>query len=757
MRCVQWLGTEMGCRGMRSSRTGPRRKEHQLTLVSRQRLEYSDRLVEAVRDRAPRLDIRLADLRSHDVKLWQALRSDPFRHLRALQKVCHEKAQQERPGYDKKRTCWSTILLLSLSLLPCTHKPPPVRQEIQVGLVGPVGASPLSPRQLHASHLRQLVCLTGVATKVGAVQPKLQESVHYCPATQHRSKRRYVDATDPLLGLPQLGSDGNEEPDKLIHITNTTYPTKDKDGNPLETEFGLSLFKDHQRIVLQEMPESAPLGQLPRSLDLILDHDLVDQIKPGDRVQITGVYRALSPGVTKQASTSGRFPTVVLVNHVQVLGNSQAQLEYAVEDIRNIRQLSQQHPNILQLLGHSLAPSLHGLERIKQAVVLQLLAGMEKNLANGTHLRGDINILLVGDPSTAKSQLLRAAMNMAPLAISTTGKGSSGVGLTAAVTSDPETRERRIEAGAMVLADRGLVCVDEFDKMGEPDRVALHEVMEQQTVTLAKAGLHATLNARCAILAAANPVYGQYARSKSLMENIGLPDSLLSRFDLLFVVLDQMDPVNDRNIATHVVQGHQRGGYESEEEEDDEDRAHRVWYRRNEILDHQFLRKYLHFAKTRIQPRLTTEAREWIATGYTELRQNAQRVVTARSLESLIRLATAHAKARLSDTVEAQPDAQVALELLRYAMYHEEQPEKSMDVEDSAAVDQSVVTDDDASVEASTLVDLETTKRRIWDLLQQNGGSWEMGEGLSAEEEEAIRMLVAEDRAMVEDGLLVAI
>src|SRR5277367_1985525 len=329
----------------------------------------------------------------------------------------------------------------------------------------------------------------------------------------------------------------------------------------------------------------------------------------------------------------------------------------------------------------------------------------------------DINILMVGDPSTAKSQMLRFVLNTAPLAIATTGRGSSGVGLTAAVTTDKETGERRLEAGAMVLADRGVVCIDEFDKMSDIDRVAIHEVMEQQTVTIAKAGIHTSLNARCSVIAAANPIYGQYDTRKDPHKNIALPDSLLSRFDLLFVVTDDVSDERDRMISEHVLRMHryQAPGAEPGQpiredhvqslevgggtDEGEPTRATEMWEkfnpmihagiaaqttsrrsRRNReqgILSVGFIKKYIQFAKGRKAPVLTKGAADKIVSTYTALRNDELAVnqrktspMTARTLETLIRLSTAHAKARLANTVDEE-DAQVAADILKFALFRE--------------------------------------------------------------------------------------
>ncbi|KAI9819758.1 MAG: MCM DNA helicase complex subunit [Phylliscum demangeonii] len=579
---------------------------------------------------------------------------------------------------------------------------------------GSFGEFACSPRTLGSSQLNRMISLEGIVTKCSLVRPKVVKSVHYNETKKQFHFREYKDQTMTANGA----------------VTSSVYPQEDDEGNPLITEYGYCTYRDHQTISIQEMPERAPAGQLPRGVDVLMDDDLVDRVKPGDRIQLVGVYRSL--GNRNASSGSATFRSLITANHVLLLssksGGGVAQGAISYGDIRNINRVAKRK-NVFELLAQSLAPSIYGHEQLKKAVLLMLLGGQEKNLANGTHLRGDINILMVGDPSTAKSQLLRFVLNTAPLAIATTGRGSSGVGLTAAVTSDKETGERRLEAGAMVLADRGVVCIDEFDKMSDIDRVAIHEVMEQQTVTIAKAGIHTSLNARCSVIAAANPIFGQYDPHKDPHRNIALPDSLLSRFDLLFVVTDDMDDVRDRRISEHVLRMHRYRAPGTEDGAPVREQLHQMLAvglddhppdrhrgpdhdpaaggavtdvyekynvmlhggvtvttgrgagRRVEVLSIPFVKKYLQYAKSRIKPILTQAAADHIVATYSALRndelegnQRKTSPMTARTLETLIRLATAHAKARLSNRVEER-DATAAEAILRYALFKEVEDE----------------------------------------------------------------------------------
>lgn len=560
---------------------------------------------------------------------------------------------------------------------------------------GSFGLHTCNPRTLSAQHLNHMVSVEGIVTRCSLIRPKIVKSVHYNETENKFHFREYRDQT-MTNGV----------------TTNSVYPQEDEKGNPLMTEYGWCTYRDHQTISIQEMPERAPAGQLPRGVDVILDDDLVDRVKPGDRIQMVGVYRTLGNRNTNH--NSALFKTTILANNVVLLssksGGGVAAATITDTDLRNINKVAKKK-NLFELLSQSLAPSIYGHDHIKKAILLMLLGGMEKNLENGTHLRGDINILMVGDPSTAKSQLLRFVLNTAPLAIATTGRGSSGVGLTAAVTSDKETGERRLEAGAMVMADRGVVCIDEFDKMSDIDRVAIHEVMEQQTVTIAKAGIHTSLNARCSVVAAANPIFGQYDPHKDPHKNIALPDSLLSRFDLLFVVTDDIEDTRDRQISEHVLRMHryrqpgtEEGGVVREntqqslsvggQAQNDTQKPTEMFEKFDpmlhagvtgrgsssktpKVLSIPFMKKYIQYAKTRVKPVLSQDAADRIADIYVDLRNsdlegNQRRTspMTVRTLETLIRLATAHAKSRLSNRVDER-DALAAESILRFALFKE--------------------------------------------------------------------------------------
>ncbi|KAI0404187.1 MCM2/3/5 family-domain-containing protein [Xylaria palmicola] len=623
-----------------------------------------------------RLVVNLDHVRDHNPELADGLLFDPFDYTLAfnyaLKKVV-ETIPQARPDQTHEDVLYYCAWAGSFGLNAC------------------------NPRTLSSNHLNHMVSIEGIVTRCSLIRPKVVRSVHFNEKKNIFHYRDYRDQT-MTTGV----------------TTSSVYPQEDEEGNPLLTEYGFCTYRDNQTISIQEMPERAPAGQLPRGVDVVLDDDLVDKVKPGDRIQLVGIFRTLGNRNTNH--NSALFKTVILANHIVLLSSKAsggvATATITDTDIRNINKIAKKR-NLFQLLSQSLAPSIYGHDYIKKAILLMLLGGMEKNLENGTHLRGDINILMVGDPSTAKSQLLRFVLNTAPLAIATTGRGSSGVGLTAAVTSDKETGERRLEAGAMVMADRGVVCIDEFDKMSDIDRVAIHEVMEQQTVTIAKAGIHTSLNARCSVIAAANPIFGQYDTHKDPHKNIALPDSLLSRFDLLFVVTDDIEDSRDRQVSEHVLRMHryrQPGTDEGApvrentsqalgvalQSQDATQRPTEVYEKydamlhagvtvtsgrgankRHEVLSIPFMKKYIQYCKTRIKPILTQEASDRIADIYVGLRNdemegNQRRTspLTVRTLETLIRLATAHAKSRLSNRVEER-DALAAEAILRFALFKE--------------------------------------------------------------------------------------
>lgn len=335
-------------------------------------------------------------------------------------------------------------------------------------------------------------------------------------------------------------------------------------------------FANKQVIKLQETPDNVPDGQTPHSVSLCAYDELVDVCKAGDRVEITGIFKCNQVRINpRQRSVKNIFKTYVDALHIQKVDKKRMGIdtstieeelaEHAAGDIQETRKVSEEEeakikataarPDVYDLLSRSLAPSIYEMDDVKKGILLQLFGGTNKQFEKGgsPKYRGDINVLLCGDPSTSKSQILQYVHRIAPRGIYTSGKGSSAVGLTAYVTRDPETRQLVLESGALVLSDGGVCCIDEFDKMSESTRSVLHEVMEQQTVSIAKAGIITTLNARSSILASANPIGSKYNVNLPVPQNIDLPPTLLSRFDLVYLVLDRIDEQADRRLARHLV------------------------------------------------------------------------------------------------------------------------------------------------------------------------------------------------------------
>jgi len=405
-------------------------------------------------------------------------------------------------------------------------------------------------------------------------------------------------------------------------------------------------FIDFQVVRVQELPEELPPGQLPQFFDVNVEGDIVNAARPGDRVVLTGVVRAVPDYSIGQVKTR-LFRSQIDCNHVEVRGKEPEQVQINKEDEELIRKIATS-PDAYERLVSSIAPVIIGHQPEKEAILLLLAGGSTTALPDGTKLRGDINALFVGDPGTGKSEMLKFAAQVAPRGLYASGRGASAAGLTAAVIR--EKNVFMLEAGVVVLADLGVGVIDEFEKMKPEDRTALHEAMEQNTVTVAKGGIYATLNARTAILAACNPVLGRYNPFQNITENIGtLPLPLLSRFDLIFVFRDQPTPAEDERLASHILAVHSKRTYATPPP-----------------IEFSLLKKYLTYAK-RLSPELTKEAMERLKDFYLQLRRTggAEDSIppTPRTLEALIRLSTARAKVLLKESV-AEEDALAAIALM---------------------------------------------------------------------------------------------
>ncbi|KAG6616723.1 DNA replication licensing factor MCM5 [Phytophthora cinnamomi] len=499
--------------------------------------------------------------------------------------------------------------------------------------------APVALRHVHAQEINRLVKVPGIVISATRVRTKCVAATLRCRHCGH-AKRVAVSGLGGV-SIPRV-CDRNREEDAAGELC-------PKDSYVVLPDRGE--YVDQQTLKLQENPEVVPTGEMPRNLALVADRHLVDRASPGTRVSVVGITSVVNAGAKSVGAVAIRTLYLRVVGiEIDEEGAGRAKATFSPAEEEKFHEMARD-PQLYEKLATSIAPSIYGdyTVNIKKAIACLLAGGSRKRLPDGMILRGDINVLLLGDPSTAKSQFLKFTEKIAPVGVYTSGKGSSAAGLTASVIRDAKG-EFYLEGGAMVLADGGVVCIDEFDKMRESDRVAIHEAMEQQTISIAKAGITTILNSRASVLAAANPVFGRYDDMRSASENIDLMSTILSRFDMIFIVRDIQDDARDRQMAAHVVRMHTNAlasaaGKPSASENASSGGEFEPW----------LLKKFITYCRTRCAPRLSVGAAQALQDFYVGVRDDVRRTqggettipVTVRQLEALVRISESLAKMRL--------------------------------------------------------------------------------------------------------------
>ncbi|CAI9727333.1 DNA replication licensing factor mcm7-like [Octopus vulgaris] len=516
---------------------------------------------------------------------------------------------------------------------PRNKYPPELIRRFEVYFRAPSHQKQLSVREIKADCVGKLVCAKGIVTRATEVKPMMAVATYTCDTCGTETYQPISSPTFmPLLMCPSQDC------------------TTNRSGGRLYLQSRGSKFIKFQDLKIQEHSDQVPVGNIPRSMTVVCKGEITRLVQPGDHVSITGVFLPMMKTGYGQISAGLLSDTFLEANRIVKMNKTD-------DDEMDAQQLTEDElktvaeDDFYDKLASSIAPEIYGHDDVKKALLLLLVGGVDKS-PQGMKIRGNINICLMGDPGVAKSQLLSYIDRLAPRSQYTTGRGSSGVGLTAAVMKDSVTGEMTLEGGALVLADQGICCIDEFDKMMDADRTAIHEVMEQQTISIAKAGIMTSLNARVSILAAANPAYGRYNPKKSLEQNIQLPAALLSRFDLLWLIQDKPDRENDLRLAQHITYVHQHNTQPPAQ---------------FTPLDMKLMRRYISLCQSK-QPVIPENLSDYITGAYVEMRKESRNskdttFTSARTLLAILRLSTALARLRLADVVEKE-DVNEAMRLM---------------------------------------------------------------------------------------------